>query len=456
MKSDPMHRVNVRQRTWVAMVMSLALLAPTPVDAQAAIPDSNSITIVRRSARRAELAPAAHFTGSVHVEPLFAATTRSRASGASVTFEAGARAAWHTHPLGQILIVTAGAGRVQRWDGPIDEIRQGDVVRIPPRVKHWHGAAPTAAMTHIAIQEAADGKVVDWLEKVSDAQYTSPITNSTRDRADTAAKQAQAKAPPTQPFGAEAFEASTRTTLRWLGMAGFLINSRGTTLMVDPLLEGFDMPVMITFPIVSRDVPRLDAVLVTHSDNDHYSVPTNRALARVTRVFHSTHYVDTLMRRDGLPSVGHDIGDVFDIGPVRVTVTPADHAWQNAYPGASARRFRNEDSAGFWIETPDGTIWAPGDSRLIPEHHLRMPAPDALLFDFSDSEWHFSLAGAVRMANAYPDTPLVLHHWGSVDAPDFAPFNGNPWTLFGLVKNPGRIRVLAPGEPFTLTRVPKS
>ena len=82
-----------------------------------------------------------------------------------------------------------------------------------------------------------------------------------------------------------------------------------------------------------------------------------------------------------------------------------------------------------------------------------MPAPDALLFDFSDSEWHFGLAGAVRMANAYPNTPLLLYHWGSVDAPTFAPFNGDPWTLFALVKNPSRIRVLAPGEAFTLTRL---
>jgi L-ascorbate metabolism protein UlaG (beta-lactamase superfamily) len=286
------------------------------------------------------------------------------------------------------------------------------------------------------------------------AQARSDSTRATRP--DTTARKPQAKAPPTQPFGAEAFGRSDGTTLRWLGMAGFLINSRGTTLMVDPLLEGFDMPVLITFPIASRAVPRLDAVLVTHSDNDHYSVPTNKAIASVTRAFHSTHYVDSLMKRDGLRSVGHGIGDTFNVGPVRVTVTPADHAWQNAMPGASTRVFKKEDSAGFWIETPDGTLWAPGDSRLIPEHHLRMPAPDALLFDFSDSEWHFGLAGAVRMANAYPDTPLLLHHWGSVDAPTFTPFNGDPWTLFGLVKNPGRIRVLAPGEAFTLTRLRKS
>jgi L-ascorbate metabolism protein UlaG (beta-lactamase superfamily) len=95
-----------------------------------------------------------------------------------------------------------------------------------------------------------------------------------------------------------------------------------------------------------------------------------------------------------------------------VTHSTADHAWQNASPGASDRVFQPEDACGFWIETPDGTVWAPGDSRLIPDHHLQMPAPDALLFDFSDSEWHFRLEGAEWMANAYPKTPLLLHHWG--------------------------------------------
>ena len=139
---------------------------------------------------------------------------------------------------------------------------------------------------------------------------------------------------------------------------------------------------------------------------------------------------------------------------MRVEVTPADHAWQNDSP----RRQRPASSSprtvcGFWLETPDGTIWAPGDSRLIRDHHLRMPTPDAMLFDFSDSEWHFGLDGAIEMANAYPDTPLLLHHWGCVDAPDFPPFNADPDSLPGRVDNPERIHVLAPGEPFELRRL---
>ena len=111
------------------------------------------------------------FTGTVRIDPLFQATAPARASAASVTFEPGARTAWHTHTLGQTLIVTAGCGRAQRWGGPIEEIRPGDVIWFSPGEKHWHGAAPTTAMTHIAVQEALDGKVVDWMEKVSDEQY---------------------------------------------------------------------------------------------------------------------------------------------------------------------------------------------------------------------------------------------------------------------------------------------
>lgn len=115
---------------------------------------------------------AQYFTGRVRVDPLFDAPAPARVVGASVTFEPGARTAWHTHPLGQTLIVTAGCGRVQREGGPIEEIRPGDVVWIPPGEKHWHGAGPATAMTHIAIQERLDGKTVEWLEPVSDAQYT--------------------------------------------------------------------------------------------------------------------------------------------------------------------------------------------------------------------------------------------------------------------------------------------
>jgi len=115
--------------------------------------------------------PEEYFTGTVRVDYLFHAREPARASGANVTFEPGARTAWHSHPLGQTLIVTAGCGLVQRWGGPVEEIRPGDVVSIAPGEKHWHGATATTAMTHIAIQEELDGKAADWQEKVGDDQY---------------------------------------------------------------------------------------------------------------------------------------------------------------------------------------------------------------------------------------------------------------------------------------------
>lgn len=114
---------------------------------------------------------AEYFTGAVRIDPLFEAKAPGRAGGATVTFEPGARTAWHSHPLGQTLLVTAGCGWAQRWGGPIEEIRPGDVVSILPGEKHWHGASPTTAMTHIAIQEYQDGKAAEWMEKVNDEQY---------------------------------------------------------------------------------------------------------------------------------------------------------------------------------------------------------------------------------------------------------------------------------------------
>lgn len=127
--------------------------------------------IRRCGSRSSQKGPEEYFTGTVRVDPLFEATDPARARGASVTFEPGARTAWHTHPLGQTLIVSSGVGRVQKWGGSIEEIRPGDVVWFEPDEKHWHGASATVAMTHIAIQEALNGKVVDWMEKVSDEQY---------------------------------------------------------------------------------------------------------------------------------------------------------------------------------------------------------------------------------------------------------------------------------------------
>jgi 4-carboxymuconolactone decarboxylase len=159
-------------KTVLVAVMFMSLLAPlhaqTGKGGSAA--SEPTLAISRQSSRPPSMGAPENFTGSVKVDFLFAAEEPQRASGAYVSFAPGARTAWHTHPLGQTLVVTAGVGQIQRWGGPIEKIQPGDVVRIPPGVKHWHGAAPDSAMTHLAVQERLDGKTVDWLEKVSDEQ----------------------------------------------------------------------------------------------------------------------------------------------------------------------------------------------------------------------------------------------------------------------------------------------
>lgn len=147
-----------------AMALSLGLTA-------ASAAEQAPITVTRIGSQPSSAAPEQNFTGSVRVDSRFQAPAPARVGGGIVTFEPGARTAWHTHPLGQTLIVTAGVGRVQKWGDAAQEIHPGDVVWIPPGVKHWHGASPSVGMSHIAIAEALDGKSVEWLEQVSNEQY---------------------------------------------------------------------------------------------------------------------------------------------------------------------------------------------------------------------------------------------------------------------------------------------
>lgn len=249
----------------------------------------------------------------------------------------------------------------------------------------------------------------------------------------------------------EAFLPIHQTEIRWLGNASIMINSRGTTLMIDPLLEGFDMPLLFEMPILPQAVPHLDAVLITHIDNDHFSRPTCTDLKSVCDAYHAPYYVAEVMKEENINGIGHTIHDTFRVNNINVTLTPARHNWQNDSAKYQYREWKEEDYCGYWLDTIDGTIWLPGDSKLM-EEHLKMPAPDVILFDFSDNDWHITFDGAVLLANTYPHADLICIHWGSVDAPDMSPFNGDPESLKDKVIHPERIRVLAPGEPFTLTK----
>lgn len=157
------------------MKQSAAVFVCLVVNATTLHGQEKAIVVTRSEAQTARQAPAENFTGSVRVDQSFQAGTPGRASGARVTFAAGARTAWHSHPLGQTLIVTSGVGRVQRWGDSVDEIRPGDLVWIPAGQKHWHGASPTTAMSHIAIGESLEGKSVDWMEKVTEEQYATAL-----------------------------------------------------------------------------------------------------------------------------------------------------------------------------------------------------------------------------------------------------------------------------------------
>lgn len=159
----------------LAAVSTASLLAGSALADEGSVgAEARAVRVTRAGSQASVAGPASFFTGRVRIDAPFSGSGGARVGGASVTFEPGARTAWHTHPLGQTLIVTAGAGRVQQWGGPVQAIRAGDTVWIPPGVKHWHGAAPTTAMSHIAIAESQDGKVVDWLEQVSETQYAAP------------------------------------------------------------------------------------------------------------------------------------------------------------------------------------------------------------------------------------------------------------------------------------------
>ncbi|MBC1482651.1 MBL fold metallo-hydrolase [Listeria sp. FSL L7-1509] len=264
-------------------------------------------------------------------------------------------------------------------------------------------------------------------------------------------KKKQAIPPNTKFFQQEAFQNETTTVIRWLGNSGVLLNSGTTNILIDPVLEGFDIPLLIDMPIPPEDIPHLDAILITHSDNDHYSLPTLKKLIPVTSSFHGPEYVARLMREQlQIDANGHKIYDTFKINNLTISLTKADHLWQNATTKFE-HTFKIEDYCGYWIDTPDGTLWIPGDSRLLQEQ-LEMTPPDAILFDFSDNEWHIGFANAVKLANTYPQADLILSHWGTVDAPDMNVFNADPADLFDKVINPDRIQLLAAGEPIILTK----
>ena len=261
----------------------------------------------------------------------------------------------------------------------------------------------------------------------------------------------QAKAARKQ-MAAEDFRAIDHTTVFWLGNGGAMINSRGTIILIDPLLKGFDMPIYTEAPVLPEEIPHADAVLITHCDNDHFSRDTLLELKDKTGSFHAPHYVASLFEELGIDAEGHDIYDTFQIADCTITLTPADHAWQNESPKhAAVRHYAMEDYCGFRIETPDGLVWMPGDSRLM-EEQLTYEHPDLILMDISDGSWHIGLDGVKKLTDVYDDSVLIPIHWGCVRS-DWKEFNGNPAVVRDMICHPERFKEVACGEAVRLERL---
>ncbi len=259
----------------------------------------------------------------------------------------------------------------------------------------------------------------------------------------------QALAPQSKHMDETVFQNSFTTDIYWLGSAGIMIHSHDTNIMIDPVLEGFDMPLLYEVPIHSHEVKELDGLLITHIDNDHFSRQTCMGLKDVCQKYYAPNYVADVMNEEGYDTVKCDIHESFQVGDINVTTTPTRHNWQNGVKKWQYRYWEEKDYCGYWLATKDGTIWLPGDSKLM-EEQLHMNQPDVILFDFADNDWHITFEGAVKLANTYSNSKLICIHWGSVDACDMTPFNGNPERLLDRVINPERIIVLAPGEKYKL------
>lgn len=260
----------------------------------------------------------------------------------------------------------------------------------------------------------------------------------------------QAVAPATVFMTDKDFEKKDGTSLYWLGNGGAMVNSHGTILLIDPLLEGYDMPLLIDMPLDPKNVPHVDAVLLSHVDNDHYSKETCIDLKPVCSSYHASGYVVSCLKEEcGIEGTSHEIGEIFQVGPVEVRTTPCDHCWQRNMPEYQYRTWEDKEYMGFYLTTPEGKVWYVGDSRLM-EEQLQQDPPAVIFLDFSDNGVHIGLENARKLADTYPEAKLILIHWGCVDAPDFTPFNGNPKDIIDYVKNPERVLVLAPGEEYRM------
>lgn len=259
----------------------------------------------------------------------------------------------------------------------------------------------------------------------------------------------QAQANPSIKITDKDFNNNNHVSVYWLGGGGVMINSYGTTIMIDPLLEGFDMPLLVESVANPKEIKHIDGVLVSHVDNDHYSRPTLKDMKDAIDEVHTSYYVAGLMKDecDIQDAIGHTWLDEIQIKNVKIKFLPADHNWQNAVAKYQYRTWEKEEYFGFLLETEGKKIWYVGDSRLM-DYQLKIDEPDVILFDFADNPVHIGLENAYKLANTYPNAKLLLIHWGCVDAPTSSAFNGNPQNIIDNIKNPERVIVAPPGFEY--------
>ena len=273
----------------------------------------------------------------------------------------------------------------------------------------------------------------------------------------------QFSAPDTIKINRDAFSGKERTSIYWLGSAGVLINSRGTCIMIDPVLESMENDINISEtgyrylvppPISCEEMPMLDAVLYTHADTDHMAPKTSKALFRFGMNFYGTDFTCLRLREDfGIENgwlVGMNYNDVYQIGNIQVKLTHCNHNWRADLP-EDEWKYGEDDCCGFYITTADGTVWIPGDS-ILEQYHFEVGEPDVMFLDFSADKYHFGTENAVKLANHYRNSELLLYHYGTYDAPDHTAFNADPAWLDGKIDNPERIRMLAPGKEYVLNK----
>lgn len=275
----------------------------------------------------------------------------------------------------------------------------------------------------------------------------------------------QAVAPKVKKIMQEDFFDNGKTIVFWLGGAGALINSHGTTIMIDPIISHDSSDILISEvfgcklffqepPILSTQIKTLNAVLFTHADEDHMGSITPRMLLRTQASFHGTRFVGRELMKQKIPYsriVTHQAMECFYINDIRIEITPALHPWQESRPDLFDWKYSIDDCCGYRIITRDGIIWHPGDSQLLAQHFNNTDA-DLVFIDFSEDFYHFGSKNAIRLANHLHQANLIMYHWGTYDDPNDMCSNANPSDFKNQINNPERLFILAPGEPFILKK----